>query len=116
MRPKFRVGDVVEAVHHFDHFFRPSPKADGAMSGNLRAIVSKVSRSAAKGLHNRSAIIWLGAGVSARVLEPGSGPWLVDHCRGQSESWWDECALRLVRRRPKLPRELQLVLKTELGD
>lgn len=111
MRPKFHVGDVVEVVHHFDHFFRPSPEADGAMSGNLRAIVSKVNNSAVKSY----AIIWLGAGVSARVLEPGAGPWLINHYRGQSESWWDESALRLVRRRPKLPRELQLVLK-ELGD
>lgn len=110
----FRVGDVVRVVHHFDHVYRPSSEADGRMTGNLDAVICKVSATHVVGEDARRsyAIIWLGDGFHARVL---SRPILEPHHRGMYEAWWDETALRIVRPRPWLPEEFQLVLK-ELGD
>lgn len=120
MRPKFHVGDVVRVVHHFDHSYRPSPEADGKMSGNLRAVISKVSRLRINGIPNYS-LVWLGKGIHARVLPSLDGsstykPLPNEHRHGDDMSWWTEDCLQLVRRRPKLPAEIRLVLKTELGD
>lgn len=114
----FRVGDVVRVVHHFDHVYRPSDEADGRMTGNLEAVVCKVSKAHVVGEDTRRsyAIVWLGDGSHARVLSRGGHPILELHHRGMYESWWDETTLRMVRPRPRLPEELQLVLKTELGD
>jgi hypothetical protein len=119
VRPKFHIGDVVKVVHHFDHFLRPSPEADGEMSGNLRAVISKVSRSTDNCEPNSYAIVWLGKGTHVRVLcSLLSGPSVsvYEHHRGCAMSWWDESCLQLVQRRPKISAELRLVLKTELGD
>ena len=114
----FRVGDVVEVVHHFHHVYRPSDEADGQMTGNLEAVICKVSAvHEVGGVAMRSyAIVWLGGGIHARVLSRGGRPILEPHHRGMYESWWDESTLRMVRPRPRLPEELQLVLKTGLGD
>jgi len=117
MRLKFHVGDVVKVIHHFDHFYRPSPEADGEMSGDLRAVISKVSRiPRTDGMPNSYAIVWLGKGTHVRVLPSVYNPLLNEHRRGDAMSWWSENCLQLVRRRPKLPAEMRLVLKTELGD
>lgn len=114
----FRVGDVVRVVHHFDHVYRPSDEADGQMTGNLEAVICKVSGTHVVGEDDRRsyAIVWLGDGLHARVLSNVRRPILEPHRRGQYEAWWDETALRIVRPRPRIPEELQLVLKTELGD
>lgn len=114
----FRVGDVVRVVHHFDHVYRPSDEADGQMAGDLEAVICRVSgRPRSWEDPRRSyAIVWLGDGIHARVLSRGSRPVLEPHHRGMCSGWWDEPALRIVRPRPQLPEELQLVLKTELGD
>lgn len=111
----FRVGDVVRVVHHFDHVYRPSDEADGQMTGNLEAVICKVNGAHAAGESaGRSyAIVWLGDGIHARVLFRTI---LEPHHRGMYEAWWDETTLRIVRPRPQLPEELQLVLRTELGD
>lgn len=114
----FRVGDVVRVVHHFDHVYRPSDEADGQMTGNLEAVICKVSGAHAVDECARRiyAIVWLGDGLHARVLSRGGRPILEPHHRGQYEAWWDETALRIVRPRQQLPEEIQLVLRTELGD
>ena len=111
----FRVGDVVRVVHHFDHVYRPSDEADSQMTGNLEAVICKVSAIHVVDEDDRRsyAIVWLGDGFHARVLFRTI---LEPHHRGMYEAWWDETTLRMVRPRPQLPEELQLVLKTELGD
>ena len=119
MRPKFYVGDVVRVVHHFDHRYRPSLETDRKMSGSLRAVVSKVSRPRVDCAPYSYAIIWLGNGSHARILpslDKSSEYVLYEHHRGEAMSWWNENCLQLVRRRPKLPAEIRLVLKTELYE
>lgn len=111
---KFRVGDVVRVVHHFDHNHRPSAEADARMVGNLDAVISMVSRAARGSGHDNSyEILWLGEGTVARVLPTdGSGDNIVlqDHARGRGSAWWFESCLELVKSRPSVPEELQMVL------
>lgn len=117
MKPKFHVGDVVKVAHHFDHIYRPSHEADGEMSGDLRAVISNISQIPRTDcMPNSYAIVWLGKGIHVRVLPSSRKPHLNEHRRGDNMSWWCESCLQLVRRRPKLPSEIRLVLKAELGD